>query len=473
MLGTVIQFLAIRFYLESMGEAGWGACLFLLALGKFASLIDLAIPDGTSRHLTSAHSSGDEARMARIWGTHVRVAISASVFAILAYAILGTFIAFKDYPTPNPLPIFIAAGFAYVGQYLVLIFGHWFSAQSRFGPVAVSLAINSVVGAASCIGLTALFRHPSGYLSGLAIGGFAASFYLANLRRKERLPDEEFDRGEFKLGLNFGLRAMGNRIAAVFGNAADRVAIKGTLGEIEGQRYGNAARVSEAAYEILPIAQIIGPDLIRSKELGQTAFDEAADRTTRTALGIGISLIAVPCAFAPAFLPIWLGPSFVSSMPLIMVLIGGYRMFELYFSTIGQIMYASGRPERAIPFTIYNGLVTGLASVPVAKTFGILGIAVMNLCIHLGQFLPLVATTFRTLAPGVNLRRYLGQVAAMLLIGAACCFAAYFGSAKLQNLGHGWWALLCAPFGSALSGLLVFGSGLAPMPSALKKIIGR
>jgi hypothetical protein len=188
---------------------------------------------------------------------------------------------------------------------------------------------------------------------------------------------------------------------------------------------------------------------------------------------IGVSAIMIPCSFGYGILP-YILPSkgFSPVMPFIMALIGIYRLFECFYSAIAVIIYAGGKPEKIIPYTLWNGGVTLLVSLPAVIYAGLAGIAVMNVAIMLLQFVPLTRMTLREFAPTTDRRLFFGDMGGMFTIGLVLTAIGWVVSRQAYVAGYGWASLLLAPVLMVSAVVSIVFARFSKTPSFLKKRFG-
>jgi hypothetical protein len=184
---------------------------------------------------------------------------------------------------------------------------------------------------------------------------------------------------------------------------------------------------------------------------------------------VGCGLIFLPCAFASPLLQLWLGNKFVPEMAWVMLAVGLYRTLETFYSSLALSMIAHGSPKRVLPFTLYNAVALIALMWPVAVAFGIVGVAVLRVAVHLAQFVPLMVMVRKWIAPEINLRHWL--VRALATVGVAAVLAAIavtlWGTPLVER--QPWVALLLAPLFSAAYFVTVDRLGVANVPEGIKK----
>lgn len=474
-VGLVIQFFAIRVYFDLLGGAGFGICNALVNLQRFVALADLGLPESTNRQMAAAWAEGDDQKGLRVWNTHKRIIGVAFVLIVILYVALSALYPMREvhltgWPRVN---IFLFAGIAMGLVYLIAGYGSWFTSRRQFGPVAKANLWVSVGGSAFSVLFVYLLRTPVAYFYGFVCGAGCGVLSLIWRRRGElssrAVPG--FDRAVFAEARSFGLRALANKLSSALGNGADRVVIHQKLGESAIAQYNVSLRAPEAAYDALPLYQIISPELVAAQAKGQAEFSKAIDHCLRIALLIGICGIAIPCMYGYGILPILVGKktAFSLELPIVMAGLGIYRMFECLYSAVAVIIYAKGSPEKIVPFTLWNALATLFLSYPAVLWKGLTGIVIMNLGIMVLQFIPLMVMTLRTCAPELPrwplIRTFIVMIGLGVLVGSGAFAVAKFG----YEQGWGLATVLTAPLFMGLALVLFVKTGLAEAPAVITK----
>lgn len=472
--GLFIQLFGLYIYNNVLGRVAFGVCTTLLSLQRFATLFDGSMLESTNRQMAAAWAQDDEAQALLVWNTHKRIMLVASGFMIAFYVLLGFFFPLKEYRVPageSLVFLFAIAGLFVALQYCLSSYSQWFASRKQFKQVSIGYTISSFVGSTSSILLVIWLKRPHGYFYGMIIGFLAAFLFLYWKRRGQpssrNVP--KFDKAVFREAKIFGFKALSNKIAGAFGNGADKLVIQQHLGEAALGTYYNSARVPEAAYDALPLYTIISPELVGAKQVGEEAFTHAINDCCRVAMLIGVCAIMIPCSFGYGILPYILSKGWSPVMPFIMALIGIYRLFECFYSAIAVIIYAGGKPEKIIPYTLWNGAVTLTVSLPAVIYAGLAGIAVMNVSIMLLQFIPLTRMTLREFAPTTDRRRFFGDMGGMFTIGLVCTAIGWLVSRQAYIAGYGWASLFLAPVLMVGALLLIVFARFSTTPAFLKK----
>lgn len=447
-----------------LGAAGFGACVFLIAVGRWVGLIDLGFHDGSQRLMTQAFDSGDSAKGFSVARTYVRLLLVHAAAGFLVFLLLSQVIHVPEFGRGVDMRgLFLAAGATFAGQYLFFGSCIYFNSRRQFGHLAVSSGVQTLVSAASALALTLWLRVPEAYLAGFAAGNALLAIYnfaTASSQSSGVTGVRGFDRDAFGYSLRFGAKLYLTRVCAVVTATFDRILVTNALGAPAVTPYASAARIPEAAQEVLPINLPVLPEITRAQMEGPERFAESVQTNTVTVFAVSCAAILVPCAFAEPLLSVWLGDKYSPEMAWVMLLVGAHGALQMLYTGLAQAMIAHGSPERVLPFTLYNAVVLLALAYPSAVTFGIVGVAGLRLAIHLVQFVPILSFTRRTVVPNVDLGKWLGSLGGTLVV--ACFFAA--GAVLTWQLPSPWISIALVPLFSALFLAVVHFSRLAPMP---------
>lgn len=471
--GLAISLISLPLYFGWLGKEVWGAILTLTLLNRFVSLVDFSLIDGSTREMTSGFAAGDAARAHRAWRTTLVVGATVGLATALIYWGLSLLIKIAEIQNVGGYSgLFLLAGVAFGLNYLATAYGSVFSSQRRFGEVAITNAVMNLVGAISSLTLVYFFRTPHVFFVGTIIGSLATLGIAWQMQRKADRPAVEgwVDRECLDASLKYGAKMYVNKIAAAFANVADKLLTVPALGTEKLANYSAGGRIPETGFELLPINQVVLQDFIHAKEQGAQAFAQAFERSTRIALAVGCCLILVPCSLGEPVLRLWLKDQFVAEMAPVMLFIGFYRALEVYYGSIGSALYGFGVPQRAAPYTIYNAVATAALAYPVAKSYGIVGLALVNVGIHSLQFLPLTYQASKWLAPGIQLRQHFSKLAGILAVTLALAAAGWYTSQSDLLRTSPWLVLLLAPIWSGLAVMIVFKAGFAEKPHFFGKL---
>lgn len=463
LLGQAVSFFTFPLILGVLGKEGWGVCTMLMAFWVFIGLVDLGIGDGLSRMLIAKIGAGDVDGAKAVHRTLDRLlwivgCIQLVIFGVLALVQHGSF------------ALYMLAGCALITRTAMTYSTSWFAAHHDFRDVAIANVINNLVTALGSLALVFWLRRPEAIFLGWTLAGLGATAYTRiRLARLGHLGGSA-SMAHAKEASIFGRKFLISKIAVAFAMGSDKLAIQNQLGAGALGAYSTGCRLPEAGSEVLPLFSISGPEMIQAREKGPEAFAHSVNHNLRMALLVVVVALAIPCSFGSTFGRAWLGTHFAPEIGWTMVLMGSYYAMAIFGGVAAQVIMATGKVEQVLPFTIFNGAVTLLASPFVAMRYGIVGVAVMNLGINLVQFVPLMAVTLRMAMDGPETRRTLAALSGTLLIGVGAVSAGVALSNWLVTQGWNWGFLVGAPLLMVVVSAAVVGLGLSPMPHLFSRI---
>jgi O-antigen/teichoic acid export membrane protein len=472
-LGIGVQLVSVPIVWDVLGAAGFGACVFLLALGRWVGLIDIGFHDGTQRQLTQAFDANDERRGFSVWHTFRSLLFFHATVGFLLFLLLSQvpYIAHLVGGTHN-WPLFVAAGATFAGQYLFFGASIYFNSRRHFGYLAISNGSQILLSAVLALALTVWLRRPEAYLAGFAVGNGLVALYnfgTASRQASSVADVRKFDRDAFMYSFRFGRKLYLTRVATVVTSTFDRMLVTKALGLSSVTHYNSAARIPEAGQEILPVNQTILPDLTKAHSEGKAEFARVVEKNTLTVLSVACGAILVPCAFSQPVLRLWLGDKFVPEMAWVMLLLGAYAALQVFFSSLALSMIANESPEKVLPFTLYNAVLLLALAYPAAVAYGIIGVAALRLAINVLQFCPIIVFTRNTVVPDVDVGAWLGRLAGTFLL--AGLFA--FGAVETWNFGSDWMALALIPAFSLGYLVVCHTTKLSPLPDSVVRRLNK
>ena len=155
----------------------------------------------------------------------------------------------------------------------------------------------------------------------------------------------------------------------------------------------------------------------------------------------------------------------------IVFLMGIYYGLELHHSTITRVFFAKGKAQLMLPFSLWNSVITLAMTSFLAKRFGLLGPASMNLFIDVAQIVPIHFYCSRYGVKEITTSEILKITATILLPGALFGFLALV---ILDQLTPGRWCyfvVILMPVLCLLLAALYRRMGLLEFPSGLEKLI--
>ncbi len=474
-VGIAVQVLSIPIVWDILGEEKFGLCYFLIALGRWVSLVDIGYADGAQRLMTRAFDSDDKPAGFATFYTFLWLIIGHALVGFGLFVLLGAIV-----PLPSVVsafvawPLFIAGAGCFAAQYLQQNISVYFNASRQFNYLALANGSQFLVSGLVALFLTLIYKTPEAYLSGFAIGyGLVFLLHLMRslLQARSAGAGPQFSKESFKSCFAFGAKLYLTKVSSVTIGTIDRIAITNVLGPAQLTPYANAARIPEAASEAIPLNQTLLPDYTRAAIKGGKEFAELVDYGSRISLMVGCGLIFVPSAFGAPVLQLWLQDKYVPEMGAIMVLIGLFRAFETYYGGLAQVLLAHGSPQKVALLTMINAALLLALTYPSVWLGGIVGVAVLRSAIHIVQLVPVTWYVQKSVVPEIAFSNWLGRLAGILGLAGVIAWLGYWSSHTALFASMPWLALLAAPVAMVAYFYLTDKWGLAPVPDGIKRRI--
>ncbi len=474
----VLQILAVRYYLQWLGEESWGLFSIVLVTMQYVTLLTMGAYVGATRLIVQAFAAGNRERAWRtqqcfFWFYMVVAAIGATVAVGLAFI----------YKSPQPEYaltlrwMFFGAALNFIFRLMDTSLGVMLGAQERFANLAVRRSVEKIVVVGVSLVGAYYFRTPMVLVVGSIIGAFVSLIINAVTIRLSD-PDfrfrPRFDRDIIRDLAQFTLRSFPHHFGSTIASSADRLlmpfALQNTRALALVANYNIAYRVPETiAGSIGPINDTLVPHLIRKSDEDPHAFSGLVDRYARIAFGIGLTFVMITAGFGYPLLKLWLGGEKPMGVEWITLLIGVYFAIDPYYITMIKVFYAVGKPQKAFPFTVFNAVMMLAFSYPIIGTFGLLGVAIQKVCIQLVMIFPYLWTLRKHAAPYLDLKKHF-----LLWLGAAgyggTLTAIAFGISHLPVIQEQpLYALPLIPIFMTACALGLMRMGLTPVPEFFKR----
>lgn len=408
LLGILFQFIFLHFVYAWL-LTQYDAYVAAMSYTAFLGLLDFGLPGATQRELSRALALGDLQRMSSLFAYARRMHALFAGLAVLAAALFAMAYEHAWRTKPNDphgwLILFCGV------QAALMIFASpaisIANATERFKQVALVSLITSI--SLPLLGLAAMMvaRRPESLGVSTMLAGIVTcslAYWIATPRYLP--PPIPLERDDRRALHGLGARGYANTVSFVVGNNGDKVMVQnagvaGSLGS-----YDLAGRIPLQIYQVIfPITTTVYPELTRLATVDEEGFHRAIERNVRFALAFGCSFLLVPCAFSASLLTFWLHGQFVQANPgavLVMPFMALYRALEIAFGVMTTSYYARGKPQYALPFTVFNAGVTVFATVPMYHWLGIAGVGLMNAGIDLLQIVPMALALRKFAAPRIN-----------------------------------------------------------------------
>lgn len=475
-LTMIVQLVAVRIYLSAIGENMNGAVLLVAGYSAYAALVDPGFIEGGIIHLLRSVSPKSDLNRWDVWRTHLTINLGIGVVGGLLLTAAGFMLTAVASRGTN-LALFGLAGLWFAVTTVQTATMHYLTAAQEYSRLAKLSAVAVLVGHACSAILVWTTKQAPFYFVGLVIGSSISTY--AMLRAAWQSERRAGTSGRFQPDLarefvKIGKRSYANRALSLAAGNMDRILLGGAISPVMLTHYDNSTRLAAGLNELTgTIRQTFQADLAHAYLSGPNEFAAAADRFARLSMGIAITFILIPSAFADPLLRLWLGERAYAEGAFVMFGIALYRTFEMYYSCHGLTMTAAAQPQLMFPPILWNAACTVGLSVFAVKAMGIEGLAVLKVAINVLMFLPLLWFIKRRLLTALEMRRHLGSIVAMLIFGVL------FGLLIMQIcripliVNHPILSLLMIPIASTLAALVIFAFKLAPCPDTLVRRVHR
>lgn len=444
LLGLVLNFFFIPACIRWVGNGGYDAYLFGISASAFIGLADFGLSTSTQRYMGEALARGDLVRVASLYRFARRTYLLAGGVALAAFLAFSAFIAAPGHHRPSDPTwiLLLLAGVQAVSGLMMVPATSLAYCLGRFREVAGIYALQAVLTPLVGFPVVYWFRNPESITLSLAVGTLIAAMLAYRICGADALPKpRKLTRAEAKQVVSLGAKAYPNSITTVIGGNADRIQVK--IAGIEGSlaSYGIGSRVPEQLSQILaPISSTVYPEYTRLAHTDEAAFTESVERNVRFALVLSSSIVLVPCALSECILRTWLGhDKFVSLPPGIVwvtPLMALYRTLELVYGSISGAFFAKGVPQYVLPFSVFNAVVTVVATVPMYRWQGIAGVGIMNALIDIVQLAPMIILLKRFAIPRLSIREVAASFAGILGLALVIAAALHWGVDHPLALWH-------------------------------------
>lgn len=473
----LLQIVAVPYILKCLGQHDYGVVFFAISVTRYIAILDPGLSDGATLSLLRAFAPGSTADAGRLWRTSVvTIGLHYTVGGLL-FAWIGSKLNLSEMSgVGNTSLVLGAAAFSWAFMNLAFANTVYMNARGEYKRLAINNVISAVVGTAASVVLVGVFRTPVAYLIGMALGPAVAFLAGAWHYRSDIIVRS----GSFaswtvtKEFLSLGLRNYGNRIANVLSGTADRVLLGGAVSQSLLGHYQNCTRIPEALGDLTSsVGQTTQPELSKAFLAGPESFAKSVHRNTLIAFAIGVCFILVPTAYAAPILRLWLGERAYAGGANVMLGMGVYRSLEMYLGILGMTMFVAGKAAWALPFTLWNGLVRVILTIPMARWIGLEGVALMNVGIHACQVLPATWFVAKRVAPGVPLRPHIAKLLMISGIGAAFVTVGRMVSESSFVMRHPALCIVLVPATCAAAAIATFGLRLADTPEVIQQLLRR
>lgn len=488
--GLGLNFLALPWLIRWIGVNEFGLFGYIQVIVLYVGLIDLGYTHGAVKRMTEAFGREDreQAWLVQRCLTTIHIRLGLIGFGILALlsgaAAASPAIASWLFP-PGTADVYqrdillVLIGVAFFIGAISGALAPVFIATERFQSMAIRDALQRIVALAA--GLWAAYTYGTlfAYILASTLGtvtGFLFNFFTLKRAFADFRLRPGSDKEVFKDLRTIGARSYVHRIGSMMANSIHKPLMAQADSAALIAKYELASRVPEAIKAVVdPVSQTVLPQLTREAADNSTAFARSVERYSMIGLGLGISLILVPCGFALAILKVWAGnnPAVTPVTDVVLLLLAIYFTFELFFIMLTKAFYAQGNMHYMAPFSIFNGIATLLLTVPMVRNFGLVGVAVQNVFIDLAQLVPMLFVVRKYAAKELRVWSQLFNVLLSVGIGITIAVGSFY-MVRLEVFANSpWLAIALIPVFSGATFFLLVGLRLTPMPEDVRKLLRR
>ncbi len=475
-----ITFLCVPFYLNWLGDAGYGAYLLHWTFAGYLTLVDLGLPYAGNVNIAKALAEGKTARAK---------ALQSALFgamcgiAVIAFALYTSFGALMNVLKPEGSPGHLAlAGFFAIGGYISAI-----NITAAVTPIINSLEdyrtighiqlVNAVLTSLVPFAVTYFIRTPEALLFGNTLGAAMTSvvaIVIVARRLGWGMVTPRFDRQALRELLPTGMSLMAIKVPGVLIGSTDRLVIGVAAGKTALTQYGVPARIPESLNNLYRSA--FDTALI---SVTRAAQDKATDlvrllrRYSLINLTGGCAAVLIPCSFGYPLLSIWLREHAPAIGPLVMLLLAMNTTFDLFVGTAWHGPIAHGSPHAMVRFSIAGITFRILASYPALLLFGGVGVAAVNVIVTVLLCVPVYLRAYKLIEAQESPMPHVMRGTIVALIGTAFSIVGFLISRHMTVGAVRFGALLVIPLFSLVFLILIRSTHLSPLPDKIERVLGK
>lgn len=471
-LMTVLQLVAVRLYLQLVGEDGYGAYIYVYTLTALVMALDPGWADACMRRLAQYTGNTRDPEALPLLETNAWMTLALGWLGFAIVTLPGLWMTIPGYAAPRweIFAAFASGGVTMFGyflrhRYLVLL-----QVEGRFDLFAkYDFATSLGTTVLSLLGLL-IWRSPVVIVLANGLVHLLLHWLVKAWAHREKHPDyrPKLHRLHLREAGAMMAKEYPSRVMGGWGNSLDRAAVGSVSGAVALTAYNTSARIPEAVEATLqPVFWNALPVLSRKHANSPVAFSKAASSFLRLALALGCALVLIPSAAGGGFLRLWLGPYAPAAGSMMLLLFGAYRGILLLMASFRTIVYAAGVPQwNLLPVVVRVGFLFALVWY-VASAYAATGVAILNvgLAVISGLLVPFA------------MRRAVGHAAfdvatglkciAITLIGVVVAAPLYYGvnhePSTVKDVGM----LVVGGFASALTFALYLRLRLVELPERM------
>jgi O-antigen/teichoic acid export membrane protein len=272
-----------------------------------------------------------------------------------------------------------------------------------------------------------------------------------------------------QMGLRSYFAGLSTRIASI----ADKIFIFNVLGKDMSNVYNIACRIPQILLEAFgKIAESVTPEMAHVAENEPSKLADIFKRNFKFigfVAAVGIMFVS---GFGDVIQRVWLNKDW-DNFATIVFIMGIYYGLELHHSTITRVFFAQGKPQLMLPFSLWNSVITLTMTSFLARRFGLLGPAAMNLFIDLAQIVPIHYYCSRYGVKEISTKELLKISFTILMPGAVFGALALFAFSQVTPGRWFYIVILLIPVLCLLLGAFYRRVGLLEFPGGLEKMIGK
>jgi O-antigen/teichoic acid export membrane protein len=389
--GALLGLLAIPLYARWLGDAQFGAAIYIQYLAPFFLLIDFGFQEAAQRQISQLQGQDDHEGLWRVHRVHkftsfvcgaamaVLCLITAAILKVPRVELSGV----DHWMLFIQLAAILGLTVSYQPALCVMV------AFERFTEFAKINAVAGLIGTGFSILLTYFWRNANGVIVGLLLTQLLLAMGGAKVCRsivEGRANPPFWDKPTFWSFGRVAFMDYPNRLLNVVAQNADKILFSTKDGVGQLAVYRKASRLPDAIADLLLMMNgAIFPGWNREYGADPVRFRHGVARILSLILFVAGLALIIPCAFSASLLKIYLGPQYKPELEYVLMFIGVYQAFQVYYTALGYALHVAGRRFVIIPLTALNALVTVVGTIPVYVRFGLTGIAFMNASISLLQ----------------------------------------------------------------------------------------
>jgi O-antigen/teichoic acid export membrane protein len=471
-----LQLIGLAVSVKVLGEQ-YAVATYLGFVRVLWQFVDLDVPQGLNQLLSKTFRI-DELKAWRYFRSglflHFVIGIIGMVGLAFGPLYLGQSKELLNYPGLSLLCL--VAGVQFFFDTYGSAYNAPFNAREQFAKVAALTSVIPVIAIGLSIILVIVMRSPIAVLLGTLVDSilqFIVKIWF--IRKRETnfpiLPsyDKECCQEIVRMGLRSYFAGLSTRIASI----ADKIFIFNVLGKDLSNTYNIACRIPQILLEAFgKIAESVTPEMTHVASNEPHKLAEIFRRNFKFigfVAAVGIMFVS---GFGDVIQRAWLNKQW-DHFAVIVFMMGIYNGLELHHSTITRVFFAQGKAQLMLPFSLWNSVITLTMTSFLAKRYGLLGPASMNLFIDVAQIIPIHYYCSRYGVKDISVSEMLKMTFTILVPGAVCGLACLVAFAQFTPGRWCYIAVLMIPFLCVLMAAAYKRVGLLEFPSGLEKMLRR